>query len=363
MNTCNKRPNCLLGMFCIAAFLLSAKAAQSQTVSQSADSLARIAYAQKSFEGVVLVAQNGNTIYHKAFGYADEAKQTPIDKNAPFAIASITKMMTAIVILQLADEEKLDLHAPLSGLLPTIDLPNGKILTPHHLLLHISGLPNEEDSLFLSAVSPRQFVRNTITKPVEKPGSFNYANIDYVLLGLIIERIEKTDWSTAVQQRILKKCGMHESGFISINKKPATLVPSFSYDKNGTRKKDPVFYLENYYAAGCMYSTASDLLKLDQALYTETLLNEQSKTLLYTSYPEYNYGGYSVWTYRYPFAKNQPLVMERRGGILGNNSVIVRMLESNQTIIILSNTNAFNPDTFGDTKSLKEGLIIALAEK
>jgi hypothetical protein len=111
-----------------------------------------------------------------------------------------------------------------------------------------------------------------------------------------------------------------------------------------------------------MYASANDLLKLDQGMYGNKILSNESKDLLYTSYPEYNYAGYSVWTYSYPFAPSKPKVMERRGGILGSNSVLIRMLEQNKTIIILSNNDKFNPDSFGDTKSLREALMIELAQ-
>ena len=63
-----------------------------------------------------------------------------------------------------------------------------------------------------------------------------------------------------------------------------------------------------------------------------------------------------------PFAPSQPRVMERRGGVLGSNSVLIRLLDSNKTIIILSNNNKFNPDSFGNTAGLKEALLIKLAE-
>ena len=115
--------------------------------------------------------------------------------------------------------------------------------------------------------------------------------------------------------------------------------------------KDPEFYIENFYAAACMYSTTEDLLKIDQAMYDDKFLSAKSKKVMFTSYPEYNYTGYSVWTYRYPFLDTQPLIMERRGGIMGSNLVLMRLLETNQTIIILSNNNAFDPDSFGDPET------------
>ena len=95
-------------------------------------------------------------------------------------------------------------------------------------------------------------------------------------------------------------------------------------------------------------------------LVGEDLLSQASKELMYTSYPEYNYSGYSVWTYTYPFSASRPRVMERRGGILGANSVLVRLLDLNRTLVILSNNDRFDPDSFGETGNLKEALMIAM---
>ena len=75
-----------------------------------------------------------------------------------------------------------------------------------------------------------------------------------------------------------------------------------------------------------MYSTSSDLLKLDQALYSNKLLSDRSKKLLAQSYKEYNYAGYGVWNYNYPYVKETPTIMERRGKILGANVVLIRAL-------------------------------------
>ena len=322
------------------------------------DSIVQNAVEKELFEGTVLIAENGNVVYQECFGFTDKDKDIPIENATSFSIASITKLFTAIIILQLVEEGKLQLSVNLKTLFPELEIPKTDEITVHHLLLHISGLPNENDIIYTQPTGPQKFVTETLSNAYNRFGEFNYANIDYVLLGLIIEKQDSIAWEKSVQQRILDKAGMTQTGFLKRENYPKNFAYTFSYDKEGIRQADPLFYIENYHAAGCMYSTAENLLKLDQAMYGNELLSEESKELLYTSYPEYNYSGYSVWTYHYPFAKSQPKVMERRGGILGANSVLVRMLDANKTIIILSNNNKFNPDSFGDTQGLKEGLMI-----
>ncbi|MEM6264141.1 MAG: serine hydrolase domain-containing protein [Bacteroidota bacterium] len=317
---------------------------------------------QNMFEGTVLIAEKGEIVYHQAFGHKDAKQEQPIGIDTHFGIASITKMITAMVVLQLVEEGKFKLTDNLAELLPEYDIPKAKKITLHHLLLHISGLPNEPDALYQQVLAPKEVATQTLASSTNRLGKFNYANIDYILLGLIIEKVDGKPWHESVKERILVKTDMQQTGFLAKGDYPENFAFTFSIDGEQKRQSDPLFHIENFYAAGCMYATAADLLKLDQAMYTEELISEASRELMFTSYPEYNYTGYSVWTYSYPFAASKPRIMERRGGILGSNSVMVRMLDTNQTIIILSNNDQFNPDSFGDTSSLREALIIELAK-
>jgi len=326
------------------------------------DSIVQNAVTHDFFGGTVLIADSGNIVYQKSFGFADKDNVRPIENSTIFGVASITKMFTAILILQLVEEGKIQLDDKLNVLLPDLNTPRSNKITVHHLLLHISGLPNEDDDIYTQSTSPREFVRITLDNKIHRFGKFNYANIDYVLLGLIIEKYDNTTWKSSVQNRIIDKVLMTHTGFLESKKYPSNFAYTLSYDQGNKMEIDPLFYIENFYAAGCMYSTAEDLLKLDQAMYGDELLSTKSKELMFKSYPEYNYSGYSVWTYNYPFASSKPRIMERRGQILGSNSVLLRFIDTNKTIIILSNNNRFDPNSFGNTKSLKEALMIEISK-
>lgn len=316
----------------------------------------------KHFEGTVLIAKQGEILYQRSNGFADRNSYIPIRNETKFSIASITKLFTAIVILELVEEKELDLDQTLVQLLPNLNVPNADNITIHHLLLHISGLPNEPDIIYSRPSSPAKFITETMREPSNEVGAFNYTNIDYVLLGLVIEEITKESWQEQIEERIIKKLGMKNTGFLKKGNYPDDFAFTYSVSNNGDFRKDPSIYIENYFSAGNMFSTAEDLLILDQAMYSDILLSEKSKAKMFTSYPEFNYTGYSVWTYNYPFAKNKPLVMERRGGIMGANSVLMRMLDTKQTIIILSNNDKFNPDSFGDSNNLREALLLELSQ-
>lgn len=315
---------------------------------------------QTGFSGTVLVAENGQSIYQESFGLAYYPTPDTIKNHYRYSIASVTKLFTCIRILQLVEKKQVDLFQPIVHYLPALEGLISDSVGAHHLLLHISGLPEEKLRFYARMEPISSLVRQVLAN--NKPGTFgqfNYNNIDYLVLGLLIEAVTGQSWQQNISQHILAPCRLGDTGFLSYGEYPE----DFAYPHSQKRKQlrqDAFFQIENFYAAGCMYSTAADLLRLDQALYTDVLLKPESLELLGKSFPEYNYAGYSVWNYRYPFVEAQPLIMERRGGIQGANVVLVRMPEYRYTIIILSNDDRFNPDSFGDDNNLREALIRAL---
>jgi D-alanyl-D-alanine carboxypeptidase len=154
------------------------------------DSIVQNAVTYDLFGGTVLIADSGNIVYQKSFGFVDKDNVLPIENSTNFGIASITKMFTAILILQLVEEGKIQLEDKLNVLLPDLKIPKSNKITVHHLLLHISGLPNEDDDIYAQSTGPNEFVRKTLDNKLQRFGKFNYANIDYVLLGLIIEKYD-----------------------------------------------------------------------------------------------------------------------------------------------------------------------------
>lgn len=331
-------------------------------LSAQIDSTVQAYLAEHSFSGTILVADPDSVLYQQSFGQAYRQQGIPIENDYHYSIASVTKLFTAICILRLREGGSLRLEDPVSRLLPELSIPNGDQITVHHLLLHLSGLPNEPDRLYRAHLSPVAFTKEVLkARSKNTLGQFNYNNLDYVLLGLIIEQQTTKAWSEVVKEQILDPLGLQQTGFLEYGYYPDRFAYTYSAKKNGTLVQDPLFAIENFYAAGCMYATATDLLKLDRALYTDKLLSSESRALLAKSYPEYNYAGYSVWNYPYPFLEPAPTIMERRGMILGANVVLVRLTDQHRTIIILSNTNQFNPDSFGDPTNLREALIRVVA--
>src|SRR5688572_22353415 len=124
----------LLGL--IFSSCIPVKENDSNLIAQKTDSLMN---SLPDFSGVVLVATNGNVKYHKAFGFRDYEKRSPLDTTNIFELASVSKQFTAMVIMMLKEEGKLDYDDSLSSYVPGLPY---KGITIRHLLTHTSGLPD-----------------------------------------------------------------------------------------------------------------------------------------------------------------------------------------------------------------------------
>ena len=160
-------------------------------------------YSNTSFahlNGTLLLAEKGQVIYEKSSGFADFVTQIPNTTQSKYNLASISKIITSTVILQLMEKGKLKLEDPIVRYFP--EFPYAGI-TIRHLLTHTSGLPDLELYEDLVKAYPDTVVTNSIIIPqliVQKrplyfqPGDkWSYCNTNYELLGLVIEKITKTE--------------------------------------------------------------------------------------------------------------------------------------------------------------------------
>src|SRR3954468_1070300 len=166
---------------------------------------------EHEFSGTILVQEKGGPKYAGSFGLADRAFNVPADSATRYRIASITKLFTSIVVLQLRDEGKLDLNGSIKKYLPDYSGEGGDDITIHHLLNHTSALPQYDNvssyqEAFNNGVEQYQkplsvdalLKRCCAGKLAEKPGAkFNYNNADYFVLGRIIEQLDGKTYEKA----------------------------------------------------------------------------------------------------------------------------------------------------------------------
>lgn len=311
------------------------------------------------FHGTILVQYKNRQIYQQSFGLADRTFHIPVKNDTKFKIASITKVFTAVVILQLYEQGKLDLQATIKTYLPEYTGEGADKVTIHNLLNHTSGIENfdtvksyEEavqkgmEVYQLPHTSADLLARYASGKLVHEVGKvFDYNNADYIILGKIIEKVTAKTYEENVRERILEPLKMTDSGLFCQRNVIRNLASTYWKPENGKLiLNDLPVYMENWYAAGGMYSTSTDLLAFANALYGNRLLKPATLALmLKAGLDDYGYG---LWIANQEIEGKQYRVGHRPGSIMGANVVLLRYLDEDLTVIILSNTNTTNIDSF-----------------
>ncbi len=319
-----------------------------------------IDYAKKhDFNGTVLIARGRNTVLQQSFGLADRPFAVPMTNTTKFKIASVTKAFTAVLVLQLCDEGKIDLHKTIRTYLPDYAGEGADRVTIENLLNHTSGIDNMDkvrsyeeaatkgvELYQLPHSSDEILAKYASGKLVHKPGKvFDYDNGDYIILGKVIERITGKSFDEELKDRILAPLEMNESGMTYQRQIIAGLAPTYYLrDSSSELINDLPQYPENWYAAGGIYSTATDLLKFTAALFDGTLLKPESLTRMLT--PGLHDYGYGVWIYEYQAGDVKYHAMKRPGAIMGAQAMLFHTLNKDLTIILLANTNEANLDDF-----------------
>lgn len=315
---------------------------------------------EHELSGTVLVRKGGQTLYRGSFGVAERAFGVPADDSTRYRVASITKLFTSVLVLQLHQEGKLHVDSTISAYLPAYPGEGADRVTLHQLLNHTSGIePYDRERSFQEAVdngieryqkphtTAALLARCCSGRLVSEPGStWSYNNADYILLGLIIERVTGKTYAEVLNERILRPLGMRDTGVLRFDAIVPRLARTYyRREETGTLIDDLPVYMENWYSAGAMYSTAPDLLTFADALFAgDRLLRPDSRTrLLAPALDEYGYG---LWVYS--FVKNgaRHRVAKRPGSIMGANSVLYRLLDVDATVVILANTNRADLDRF-----------------
>lgn len=306
---------------------------------------------KSDFNGTILIRKKNRTIYHQSFGLANREKSIPNTNNTKFPIASITKLFTSVVIMQLVEEGQIDLNKEISHYIPSYTGPAANKVTVHHLLTHTSGIQNCEEirkdgvglpDIYVDEVSTDELLHKYCSgKQITESGTnFNYNNGEYIILGKIIEKVTNDSFQNILKARILHPLKMENSGLILSSSMTEDFAEGYKWNKSkNIFEKDPERLFQNYFSAGAMYSTASDLAKFSDALYGKKLINDNSLKLLLTTYPETRGYGYGLWV-RYPkYNKTVVKVAQRFGKIWGINTLLSYFIDHDLTIIILANTN------------------------
>ncbi len=312
--------------------------------------------AEEGFSGVVLVAEDGNILFEKAAGYRNFEEMIPLQPDDIFELASVSKQFTATLIMMSKEKGLLDFDDAVEGFIKT-PYPG---LTIRHLLTHTSGLPDYQaimdkhwdKSKVAGNEDILEYLR-TYAPPMHfAPGEkYEYSNTGYVLLGSILEKATGKDYVTLAREWIFEPVGMKSTAVRSLEEKAAlnNLAVGHLKDQNGKyvnanrfRSADYTIWLGSRKGPGRISSTAQDLLKWDQALYTTDLVKQTTLVEAFSPY-RLNDGTRSYYGFGWELEPKSPFgrMVFHTGDNPGYKTIIVRYVEENKTIIILNN-NAHN---------------------
>lgn len=340
-------------------FVLQQAAGQVTKVENKIASIVQQYATTKNFSGAVLVADKGKIIYQQQTGWANRQYKLPIAPNSKFRICSITKTFTAVLILQLMEEGKIDLNKTIGEYLPEYTGEARDKATIHHLLTYSSGIENldqHSEAMYALHMPVDTIIKKYCSgKLVSVPGTkMDYKNAEFIILGKIIEKITGKSYAEVLKERILQPLKMHNAGLLNNKDIIPGLVNNYLADSTGKFYNDDPYWIENFYSSGAMFATAADLLKFDQALFTNKLLRQQTVQLMTTAYPELWGVAYSFWVNDQNFGTVKTKVMDRRGSISGANTAWYHFIKENKTIIVFSNSNA------ADVVELREKIALAI---
>ena len=304
--------------------------------------------AKDLLNGAVLVARDGQIILSKGYGLADHDQKVANTPQTRFPIVGLTEQFTALAVLMLQEQGKLNLQDNICQYLSAC--PDAwQTITIHHLLTHSSGLPDFINSPEFHVAMDKPMSRAQVSalfkdKPLDfKPGEKPHDNIaGTVLLGEIIERASGQAYRAFVQQQILDPLQMADTTYGATGNNEALGYETSVY------AADPID-VTNLFAAGAYYSTVEDLYRWRQALGSEQLVSRESwdamfkNQLPFPDSPEFGYG--------YGFVVGQYLDRPYRGAssqLWGFQAVFDDFPADQVTVILLGNQENSSPNTVTD---------------
>jgi len=310
------------------------------------DQVVRASSEADAFSGAVLVARDGRILLDQGYGLANREWNIPNDGDTRFRLGSLTKQFTAVAVMLLNQQGKLDLDAPIKTWLP--DAPAAwDAITPRHLLSHTAGIPNftafdDYEALKTRPATTAELIARFSDRPLDfAPGSrFAYSNSGYVLLSAIIEAASGQTYADFVTANLFAPLGMSDSGYDRHDAILPRRASGYTPSDDGVINADYVD-MSIPMGAGALYSTTHDLLKWEQGLFGGRVLNPQSMTALTTPVRS----GYAMGLL-VTQADGKKLVWHN-GAIEGFNTYMAYDPGDRTAVIVLGNLNGEAPDKLG----------------
>jgi CubicO group peptidase (beta-lactamase class C family) len=311
---------------------------------EKADELIKQALSKGEFSGVVLVEKDGTIVYRTAVGLANRQFGIANDLNTRFRICSVTKQFTAVLVMQLVEAAKIDLDKTVADYLPDFRKETGGKIKVRDLLLSASGLPVLPDEFYVSEDAKMADAGFVIGKYLQgdlafQPGErFNYNNGDFIILGAIVAKVSGKPYDAVLKEKILDPLGMKNTGLLKNEDVVPNLAGGYSF-KNGGYLNESFVQIQNFGAAGAMYSTAGDLQLWNRALLANNILSKKFTDEMFTPSPKLGFVALGSWAYDLKLASGKTArAVERQGYINGFCALNIIIPDEKISAVFLSNT-------------------------
>ena len=296
----------------------------------------------------LLVSRGGKIVRAEGFGLANVELQVAVKPETIFQSGSVGKQFTATAVMMLVEEGKVSLDDSLTKYFP--DAPaSWKEVTVRELLSHTAGFTDYPKTFNFR----KDWTEAELLKMVEgiplayPPGTkWDYSNLGYLTLGLLIHHVTGEFYGDFLQQRIFQPLGMQTTRIIS----EADIVPNraagYRLVKGELKNQEWVAPMVNTTADGSLYFSILDLAKWDAALYTEKLLKRSSLDLMWTPVKlksgQPNKAGYGFgW---FMEEKKGHRIIGHDGAWQGFKSAIARYVDDQLTVVVLANLEQAKPE-------------------
>ena len=339
------------------AFLAVMLSSQATATNPSTDDVSRAVRAEMERQHIpglaLLVSRDGKPVRSEGYGLASVELNVPVTPQTIFQSGSVGKQFTATAVMMLVEAGKIALDEPLTHYFPQGPAWWQRV-TVRELLSHTAGFTDYPKNFnYRKDYTEDQLLAIVeAIPPAYPPGTrWNYSNLGFLTLGILIHRVTGEFYGDFLQERIFAPLDMSSTRIIS----EADIVPNRSAGyrlvQGKLKNQEWVAPALNTTADGSLYFSILDLVKWDAALYTETLLKRSSLQQMWTVAPLLDgkpntghYGfGWFVWE------KNGHRLVEHEGQWQGFETQISRYIDDALTVVVLTNLGSAKPQRIAET--------------
>lgn len=313
---------------------------------------------RSGFNGGVLVLNNEQEIYKKCFGYSNFQTHELINDSSLFELASCSKQFTAMAIMILVEQGKLNLNDTIQKIISDFPYKN---ITIENLLTHTSGLPDYmeliEQHWDKTKFATNDDILNLFKKYKPKTHflpnqSFEYSNTGYALLSIVIEKISNVSYNDFLENTIFKKLGMKNSRVYNTRRCKIEKINNYAYGYVFSKKDNSfilpdslmeykfVKYMDAITGDGTVNTCLSDIAIWDKALRENILISKNNTDKLFSTH---KLNKQKISNYGFGQFVNDNDTMQKvayhGGSWPGYETFMLRFLDKKLTVVVLSNNN------------------------